>query len=173
MDDAWPEIDGYELLDELGRGGMGVVYRARRRSDGAPRALKVMLRGRDASLSALARFRIEAEALACLKHPNIIRVRDIGVHRGIPYFAMDYAAGGSLKSAQAADPGPWPARRAAELVRTLALAIDHAHGRGMLHRDLKPANILLTEEGQPVVSDFGLVKFASPIGEVSEMYCTR
>lgn len=165
-----PEIPGYDVEEEIGRGGMGVVYRVRRRSTGKTFALKMILPGRGASFAELARFRIEAEAMACLNHPNIIKIRDVGVLAGYPFFAMEFASRGSLKDEVAR--GPSKPSRAAETVRTLATAMRHAHDRGMLHRDLKPANVLLMEDGTPIVTDFGLVKFANPVQEVSEMYRT-
>jgi serine/threonine protein kinase len=170
MSDGLPDIPGYDVELDLGRGGMGVVYRVRRHKDGTVLALKMMLRGRGASFADLARFRIEAEALACLNHPNIVKIRDVGLYAGYPYFAIDFAEQGSLK--QAVSRGPQKPRQAAELVRTLAAAMQHAHERGMLHRDLKPANVLLMRDGTPVITDFGLVKFANPVREVSEMYRT-
>jgi serine/threonine protein kinase len=170
--DQSPGIPGYDVEAELGRGGMGVVYRARRHNDGAVLALKMILRGRGASFAELARFRIEAEALACLNHPNIVKIRDVGLYAGYPFIAIDFAERGSLK--QAVPRGPQRPMWAAELVRTLALAMQHAHERGMLHRDLKPANVLLMSDGLPVITDFGLVKsakhmarFGSWIGSLS------
>jgi eukaryotic-like serine/threonine-protein kinase len=165
-----PDIPGYDVEAELGRGGMGVVYRVRRQSTGSVLALKMILCGREATFQELARFRIEAEAMACLNHPNIIKIRDVGVFAGYPFFALDYAERGSLK--QVAGGRPQPARWSAELVRVLAQAMQHAHGRGMLHRDLKPANVLVMADGAPKISDFGLVKFAAPISKVSEACCT-
>jgi serine/threonine protein kinase len=170
MSKELPDIPGYEVEAEIGRGGMGVVYRVRQRSSGSVLALKMLLQGRTATLADLARFRIEAEALACLDHPNIIGIRDVGVFAGYPYFALPYAARGNLrqKIAQGLPHPMW----SVELVRTLALAIQHAHQRGMLHRDLKTANILLMEDGTPVVTDFGLVKFAHPLRSISMSYAT-
>src|SRR5262249_41189297 len=157
---------GYEVEAELGRGGMGVVYRVRRRATDSVLALKMILSGRGATFQELARFRVEAEAMACLNHPNIIKIRDVGVASGYPFFRLEFGAKGSLR------PGiqgrPQPIRWSVELVRTLASAMQHAHGRGMLHRDLKPANILFLGDGTPKISDFGLVKFAAPIARVSE-----
>ncbi|HEY1068284.1 MAG TPA: serine/threonine-protein kinase [Pirellulales bacterium] len=170
MSAALPSIPGYDVEAELGRGGMGVVYRVRRHSNGATLALKMLLCGRAAGFQELARFRIEAEAMACLKHPNIIKIRDVGVCSGFPYIALEYAERGTLKELAAGR--PQPPRWSAELVATLADAMQHAHGRGMLHRDLKPANVLLMGDGTPRVSDFGLVKFAAPIAEVSHACCT-
>lgn len=165
-----PEIPGYDVDAELGRGGMGVVYRVRRHETGRVLALKMILCGQNASFQELARFRIEAEAMACLNHPNIVKIRDVGVFSGYPFFAMDFAERGSLKQVTrgCAQPIGW----SVELVKTLARAMQHAHGRGMLHRDLKPANVLILEDGTPKISDFGLVKFAAPISKVSASCCT-
>jgi serine/threonine protein kinase len=124
---------------------MGVVYRARQRKTGAILALKMILRGRGATFPELARFRIEAEAMACLDHPNIIRIRDVGAFDGYPFLALDFAERGSLKDV--AGGRQQPIRWSAELVCTLARAVQHAHDRGMLHRDLKPANILMMGDG--------------------------
>lgn len=165
-----PDIPGFQIETLLGRGGMGVVYRVRRDSDGLVLALKMILAHRTASYEELARFRIEAEAMACLKHPNIVRIRGIGLHAGSPYFVLEYAHRGTLKDLIAG--GPHDPRGAAELVRQIAGAMQHAHERGMLHRDLKPANVLLMEDGTPKVSDFGLVKFSRPLREVREMHST-
>jgi serine/threonine protein kinase len=138
---SWPTIPGYEILEELGRGGMGVVYKARQMSLNRPVALKLI---RDAALAGpqdRARFRIEAEAVARMRHPNIVQIHEVGEHQGRPYFAMELVEGGSLEEHLAGQ--PLPARQAAELVRTLALAVQHAHAQQVVHRDLKPANILL------------------------------
>jgi serine/threonine protein kinase len=169
MGDQLPDIPGYDVEAELGRGGMGVVYRARRHRDGTVLALKMILRGRGASFAELARFRIEAEALTCLDHPNIVTIRGVGLYAGYPYLALEFAERGSLRR-ETAD-GPRKPRWAAEVVRTVALAVQHAHDRGMLHRDLKPANVLVMADGTPKVTDFGLVKFADPIRQVSARYC--
>jgi len=170
MSDTLPDIPGYEVQAEIGRGGMGVVYRVRQRSSGRLLAIKMILRGRGASFTEFVRFRIEAEALTCLNHRNIIKLRDVGLYAGYPFFALDFAERGSLK--QAIERGPQQPRWSAEMVHTLAVAMQHAHERGMLHRDLKPANVLITANGTPKISDFGLVKFANPIREVSDTYCT-
>jgi serine/threonine protein kinase len=113
---------------------MGVVYRARRESDGATHAVKMILRAHGATFQELARFRIEAEALACLSHPNVIEIVAVGVFAGYPYFALEFAEGGSLK--RVTERGPQQPRWSAEFVRMLALTMQHAHERGMLHRDL-------------------------------------
>jgi tetratricopeptide (TPR) repeat protein len=151
-----PSVPGYEILDELGRGGMGVVYRARQLRPHRLVALKMILAGRFASRREMSRLQNEAEAIATLDHPNIVPVLDLGEHDGLPYFTMRLIAGGSL----AAQPNllrDHP-RRAAELMIVIASAVHHAHQRGILHRDLKPANILIDDDGQPHVTDFGLAK---------------
>jgi serine/threonine protein kinase len=165
-----PHIPGYDVEAEIGRGGMGIVYRVRRQTTGQVLALKMILCGRDATFEELARFRIEAEALACLNHPNIIHIRDVGVFAGCPFFALEFAPNGSL-ARRLREQQPQP-RWSAALVRTLALAMQHAHGRGMLHRDLKPANVLLMADDTPKITDFGLVKFAAPLRAVSDACCT-
>lgn len=167
---ALPDIPGYDVQAEIGRGGMGVVYRVRDRAKDIVRALKMMNIARKATYAEVARFRIEAEAHACLNHPNILVIRDVGLHRGVPYLVLEYADGGSLQQSIASEKRT--PREAAVLVRTIALAMQHAHERGMLHRDLKPANILLTRDGTPKISDFGLVKFVNPVRDVSESHCT-
>lgn len=165
-----PDIPGYDVEAEIGRGGMGVVYRVRDRARNIVRALKMMKTARKATYAEVARFRIEAEAHACLNHPNILVIRDVGLYQGVPYLVLEYAEGGSLQHSIASQKRT--PRQTAELVRTIALAMQHAHERGMLHRDLKPANILLTREGIPKISDFGLVKFVNPVRDVSMSHCT-
>ena len=165
-----PEIPGYEILSELGRGGMGVVYKARQPSHNRLVALKMILSGRGLDFFGWARFRIEAEAVACLQHQNIIRIHDVGLHGGFPYLVLEFAEGGSL-SKLIRENSHTP-RWAAEVVQSLATAIQHAHDRGILHRDLKPANVLLMADGTPKISDFGLAKFDRPMREVREACCT-
>ena len=150
------EIGDYELLEELGHGGMGVVYKARQISLNRVVALKMLLRGRFASATDQARFRAEAEAIAQLDHPNIVPVYEVGQLEGNIFFSMKYVQGQTLQ--QVLESGPLESRRAAEIMATVAHAIDFAHRRGVLHRDLKPSNILIDLAGQPHVNDFGLAK---------------
>jgi len=149
-------VSGYEIVRELGRGGMGVVYEARQVGLNRVVALKVTLTGGHASPADLARFRTEAEAVARLLHPNIVQVYETGTHAGLPYFSLEFCPGGSLD--RKLDGTPWEAAPAAALIETLARAIEHAHGHGIVHRDLKPGNILLAADGTPKVTDFGLAK---------------
>ena len=151
-----PVIPDYEILEELGRGGMGVVYKARQVRLGRPCALKMILGGAHASPAASARFLAEARAIAQLHHPHIIQIHHIGEADGLPFFELEYVEGGSLD--KELDGTPWPARRAAGLVELLAGAVAEAHRMGIVHRDLKPGNVLLTEDGSPKITDFGLAK---------------
>jgi serine/threonine-protein kinase len=151
----------YELLEEIGRGGMGVVYRARQKSLDRIVALKMILRGDDASSSDIARFRAEAESAAQLHHPNIINVYEVGEFEGRPYFSMKLIEGTTLAKRLAE--GPLPSRLAAEMLAPICRAIGDAHRRGVLHRDLKPSNILIDNESRTYVSDFGLAKRLSTV----------
>ncbi len=149
-------LGDYELLEEIARGGMGVVYRARQVSLDRVVAVKVIVSGQFASREQALRFQMEAEAAARLQHPHIVRIHETGEHEGQPYFSMDYVGGGNLASLVRL--GPISVRRAATLVQTLAQAMHYAHEQGVLHRDLKPSNILLDDAGQPRITDFGLAR---------------
>jgi len=146
----------YELLEEIARGGMGIVYKARQASLDRIVAVKLLLRGEYASEDFIKRFRIEASAAASLQHPNIVAIHEVGVHEGHHYFAMDLVDGPNL--ARLLRDGPLPARRAAGYVKTIAEAIHFAHTRQILHRDLKPSNVLIDSNDQPRVTDFGLAR---------------
>ncbi|MBX3733292.1 MAG: protein kinase [Verrucomicrobiae bacterium] len=149
-------LGGYELLGEIARGGMGVVYRARQTGLDRLVAVKVILAGEFADANQRAQFFREAQAAARLQHPNIIAIHEVGEHEGRLYFSMDYARGGNLTTQVAGR--PFAARRAATMVRTLAEAVQHAHAQGVLHRDLKPSNVLLDRDGRPRLADFGLAR---------------
>jgi hypothetical protein len=153
---ALPQVPGYEVLEELGRGGMGVVFKARQVGLNRVVALKVILAGQLASADQRARFLREAEAVARLHHPNSVEIHELGEHQGQPFFALEYLPGGTL--ADKFEDRPQPPRYAAELVETLARAVQHAHEQGIVHRDLKPGNVLLAADGTPKITDFGLAK---------------
>jgi WD40 repeat protein len=158
---------GYELREEIGRGGMGVVYRAWQSSPGREVALKMIQKGSGALLEELQRFRFESRLVAQLEHPHIVRLYEAGTHNGVPFFSMEYIAGGNLAHRVATLLGK--PKRVARLLKTVAEAIHHAHQHGIIHRDLKPANILLDAEGQPKVTDFGLAKrLVNPGGDTTD-----
>jgi WD40 repeat protein/tRNA A-37 threonylcarbamoyl transferase component Bud32 len=165
------QVGDYEILGEVGRGGMGVVYRVRHRGLHRLAALKMVLAGEFASPTQELRFRLEAELAARVQHPNIVQVYEIGSYEGRPFLALEWVEGGSL--ANRLDGKPWPPDEAAALIETLARAIDVAHSEGVVHRDLKPANILLSREWgvrseekrtarsplpTPKITDFGLAQ---------------
>jgi tetratricopeptide (TPR) repeat protein len=149
-------IAGLELMEVLGRGGMGVVYRARDRTLDRIVAIKTIPEGRFATDDQRERFRAEAQAVARLRHPNIIAIHAIGEHEKLPYLSLEFAEGGSLADRLAEK--PMSPREAAALVETIARAVHAAHQAGVIHRDLKPSNVLLTADGVPKVGDFGLAK---------------
>jgi serine/threonine-protein kinase len=153
---APPALPGLDMQERLGVGGMGVVWRAREVRLGRVEAVKVIRGGPLAGEEAHERFQREAQAVARLDHPGVVRVYDFGEHGGALYLRMELVEGGSLQ--QRLRGGPLPPREAAELVRQLALAVQHAHERGVLHRDLKPGNVLLAADGAPKITDFGLAK---------------
>ncbi len=167
-----PVLRGYEVLDEVGRGGLAVVYRARRLDSGQVVALKILSAGAIASHADRQRFLSEARTLSLFQHPNIVRILEVGEYQGMPYFTLEFMDKGSL--AQSLAGSPLPPRYAAQLLLTLCRAVEAAHGRGILHRDIKPANILLASPaadapegaqsdmarllGVPKLTDFGIAK---------------
>ncbi len=149
-------IPGYEVLGELGRGAMGVVYKARQVSLDRLVALKMIRPEAPAEGEEIARFRSEALAVATLQHPNVVQIYDVGEHDGRPFLSLEYVDGGTL--AHKAAGRPMPVRQAAQVVEGLARGVHAAHRRGVIHRDLKPSNVLLTADGTPKVTDFGIAK---------------
>ena len=156
-DTQW-RLGHYEILEEIGRGGMGVIYRARQQHSRRIVAVKRILAHQVNSHETLVRFRREAEAVASLDHPNILPIHEVSEsEEGLPFFSMKYATGGSLRAAAPAL--RTKPRECVRLMAKVARAIAYAHGKGILHRDLQPGNILLDENGEPMVSDFGLAKW--------------
>jgi serine/threonine protein kinase len=156
-------VPGYEILDKLGEGGMGVVYKARHFKLGRIVALKMILSGTHAGAAELLRFRTEGEAIARLQHPNIIQVHEVGEYEGKPFFSLEFCDGGSLERKLRGT--PLPPVEAARLLGTLAGAMQAAHEKSVIHRDLKPANVLLSEDGTPKITDFGLAKKLDDVGQ--------
>jgi TolB-like protein/tRNA A-37 threonylcarbamoyl transferase component Bud32 len=164
-------LGNYEILEEIGRGGMGVIYRARQRHSRRIVALKRLLSYHADSQETLVRFRREAEAVASLDHPNILPIYEVGQSEdGLPFFSMKFATGGSLQQVGPAlrkEP-----RQCVQLMAKVAHATEHAHSQGILHRDLKPGNILLDGRGEPLVSDFGLAKWLDSNSDLTRSLTT-
>ena len=158
-------VGDYQILGELGRGGMGVVYKARHRKLERIVALKMILNGKHSGDSALKRFVSEARAVAHLQHPGIVQIFDIGEHNGLPYFSLEFIEGKDLH--KDLNGTPRDAKSSAEMVEQLALTMQHAHDNKILHRDLKPANILLDANGKPKITDFGLAKQVDTEGSLA------
>lgn len=148
--------DGYEVLSTLGKGGMGIVYKARHVPLNRVVAIKMIISGAQASAEQISRFQREAEAAAHLSHPNIVSVYEVGEHNGLPYFSLEFVDGKTVSDLMKET--TFTAKRAAELLIPVSRGVEYSHQMGVLHRDLKPQNILLTEDGTPKVADFGLAK---------------
>jgi TolB-like protein/predicted Ser/Thr protein kinase/Flp pilus assembly protein TadD len=160
------ELGDYELLQEVGRGGQGVVFRARQKSLNRIVALKVISLGQWASKAHLKRFRLEAEAAARLEHPGIVPIHEVGERDGSCYFSMKFVEGGQLD--EVARHEPMPIRRAVELIAKVARTVHYAHEHGILHRDIKPGNILLDAKGEPHLTDFGLARLVESESSVTQ-----
>jgi WD40 repeat protein/tRNA A-37 threonylcarbamoyl transferase component Bud32 len=164
---GFKQFGDYELLKEIARGGMGVVYKARQVSLNRTVAVKMILSGEFASREFVRRFQAEAEAAARLQHPNIVAIHEVGVLNGQHYYAMDYVEGQTLE--ERALNNPLPPERAADYLKTIAEAVHYAHQRGILHRDLKPSNVLIDASDQPRITDFGLAKRLGAEAETSSL----
>src|SRR4051794_9526646 len=164
-------VGNFEILEEIGRGGMGVIYRARQRHSKRIVALKRLVSYHADSPETLERFRREAEAAASLDHPNILPIYEVSESEdGVPFFSMKFATRGSLRDVQTTL-GKEP-RKCVQLMAKVARAIEYAHGRGILHRDLKPGNVLLDSHGEPLVSDFGLAKLLDANNDLTRSLTT-
>src|SRR5213594_2246334 len=159
------ELGDYELLEEIGRGAQGVVFRARQKSLNRTVALKVISLGQWASKAHLKRFRLEAEAAARLEHPGIVPIHEVGERDGSCYFSMKFVEGGQLDEVVRRE--PMPIRRAVELIAKVARTVHYAHEHGILHRDIKPGNILLDAKGEPHLTDFGLARLVETESNVT------
>lgn len=160
-----PRVPGYEIVEEIARGGMGVVYKARHVKLNRLVALKMVLAGNHASQSEFKRFLVEAEAVAALQHPGIVQIFETSEHNGLPYFSLEFVDGGSL-AAKVRDKTLSP-REAATIVEQLARTMSYAHSQGVVHRDLKPENVLLALNGTPKISDFGLAKRVESVRDLT------
>src|SRR5438094_5694138 len=165
-DELLGELGDYELVEEIGLGGQGVVFRARQKSLNRTVALKVISLGQWASKAHLKRFRLEAEAAARLEHPGIVQIHEVGERDGSCYFSMKFIEGGQLD--EVARREPIPIRRAVELMANVARTVHYAHEHGILHRDIKPGNILLDAKGEPHLTDFGLARLLETESSVTQ-----
>src|SRR2546430_11345971 len=164
-DELLGELGDYELLEVVGRGGQGVVFRARQKSLNRIVALKVISLGQWASTAHLKRFRLEAEAAARVGHPGIVPIHEVGEREGSCYFSMKFVEGGQLD--QVARRQSIPPRRAVELIAKVSRTVHYAHEHGILHRDIKPGNILLDAKGEPHLTDFGLARLVESESSVT------
>src|SRR5437879_7763227 len=160
------EFGDYQIIEEIGRGGEGFVYRARQKSLNRTVALKVIGLGQWSSTPHLKRFRHEAEAAASLEHPQIVPIYEIGERDGSCYFSMKFVEGGQLD--EVISRAPMSPRRAAELIAKVARTVHYAHQHGILHRDIKPGNILLDTSGEPHLTDFGLARLVEVDSTVTD-----